>query len=234
MPLDKAIGDTVPELDAANVGYQPGTPGDWPVEPHVVEDGLDKLVAAGGAGAHALLDGATHSDSVADAVTRGSLIIGNSTPKWDELVIGAANKYLRTDGTDPSWQGLNIVDDASPQLGAPLDCQDQNVSFTEQSIAAAAPTTTIDWGKSNKAYLLLDIATITTLAFTNPTGACDMYLLIKQDGTGGRVITNWDADILWIGGAPTITVAIGAVDAFTFHWSPALAKYIGMYAQDAS
>lgn len=58
----------------------------------------------GGVAAHALLDGGTaHSDSAADGVTRGSLIYGNATPAWDELVIGAANTYLKSDGTDVAW-----------------------------------------------------------------------------------------------------------------------------------
>ena len=53
--------------------------------------------------AHAILDGGTsHTDSVADGVTRGSIIIGNSTPKWDELLIGNTKTYLRSDGTDPA------------------------------------------------------------------------------------------------------------------------------------
>ncbi|KKL47479.1 hypothetical protein LCGC14_2335110, partial [marine sediment metagenome] len=46
-----------------------------------------------------------HLDSVADGVTRGSLIYGNATPKWDELVIGAADTILASDGTDFSWTG---------------------------------------------------------------------------------------------------------------------------------
>ncbi len=58
---------------------------------------------AGGAAAHAILDGSTHSDSVADAVTRGSIIYGNATPKWDELVVGGAGTVLSSDGTDISW-----------------------------------------------------------------------------------------------------------------------------------
>lgn len=43
---------------------------------------------AAGVAAHAILDGVVHTDSVADAVTKGSLIAGNATPKWDELVVG--------------------------------------------------------------------------------------------------------------------------------------------------
>ena len=59
--------------------------------------------AAGGGANHDILDGSVHQDSVADGVTRGSLIYGNATPKWDELVIGAAGAALVSDGTDASW-----------------------------------------------------------------------------------------------------------------------------------
>lgn len=58
--------------------------------------------------AHAILDSDDHSDSVTDAVTRGSIIVGNSTPKWDELPIGAANKLLTSDGTDATWGDLPV------------------------------------------------------------------------------------------------------------------------------
>jgi len=54
-------------------------------------------------GAHALLDGSVNSDTTVSSVTRGDLIIGNSTPAWDDLAIGSANSVLWTDGTDPSW-----------------------------------------------------------------------------------------------------------------------------------
>lgn len=36
-------------------------------------------------------------------VSRGALIIGNSTPAWSKLSIGSDNQYLRSDGTDISW-----------------------------------------------------------------------------------------------------------------------------------
>lgn len=52
---------------------------------------------------HNLLS-ATHSDVNAAAVVRGDLIIGNSTPKWNRLAIGAAGTVLTSSaGTDPAW-----------------------------------------------------------------------------------------------------------------------------------
>ena len=61
-------------------------------------------LSATGTGSNALLDGSNHTDTVAQTVSRGSLIYGNSTPKWDELTIGANGTVLSSDGTDVSWQ----------------------------------------------------------------------------------------------------------------------------------
>lgn len=68
------------------------------------------------AGPHKLLDGSMHVDSAAQTATRGSLIYGNSTPAWDELVIGAANRVLRSDGTDLSWAQVNVSTDVTGDL----------------------------------------------------------------------------------------------------------------------
>tara|TARA_Y100001956_G_C4128266_1_gene191671 strand:+ start:2321 stop:4027 length:1707 start_codon:yes stop_codon:yes gene_type:complete len=37
---------------------------------------------------------------------RGSIIVGNSTPEWDTLALGAANKVLTSDGADAAWAAL--------------------------------------------------------------------------------------------------------------------------------
>lgn len=52
---------------------------------------------------NALLDGSNHTDTVAQAVLRGALIVGNSTPKWDRLALGAAGQVLTSDGVDAVW-----------------------------------------------------------------------------------------------------------------------------------
>lgn len=57
---------------------------------------------AGGA-SHDILS-ATHTDSTASAVSRGSIITGQgSTPKWAELNVGTAGQVLKSDGTDVAW-----------------------------------------------------------------------------------------------------------------------------------
>lgn len=65
--------------------------------------------ATGGSGINALLDGANHTDTVAQAVLRGSLILGNATPKWDRLPIGALDTLLKSDGADPSWGTVALL-----------------------------------------------------------------------------------------------------------------------------
>lgn len=52
--------------------------------------------------AHSILS-ATHSDSLVAAAVRGGLIVGNSTPKWSLLAVGAAGSLLWADGTDTAW-----------------------------------------------------------------------------------------------------------------------------------
>lgn len=61
-----------------------------------------KCEALPAASAHDLLS-ASHGDAAAAAVSRGSLIVGNSTPAWSELVVGAAGTVLTSDGTDVTW-----------------------------------------------------------------------------------------------------------------------------------
>jgi hypothetical protein len=74
------------------------------------DDEVDITIAAAGSGPHTILDATVHTDSAADTVTRGSLIYGNSTPLWDELVIGAAGTFLRSSGSDPSWTSIAVGD----------------------------------------------------------------------------------------------------------------------------
>jgi len=43
------------------------------------------------------------SDTLAASVSEGSLIIGNSTPAWSELDIGASQSFLMSNGTTAGW-----------------------------------------------------------------------------------------------------------------------------------
>lgn len=78
-------------------------------------------VGGAGAGAHDLLDGSANQDTTASAVTRGDLIVGNSTPKWDDLAIGTARQFLAVNGggTDPEWASFDW-DNAGAAAGADM------------------------------------------------------------------------------------------------------------------
>lgn len=71
----------------------------------IITDGAGTLSwsGAGAVATHAILDGSVHTDSVAQGVTRGSIIYANDTPKWDELELGAAGAHLESDGADIAW-----------------------------------------------------------------------------------------------------------------------------------
>lgn len=66
------------------------------------KDDLGTETLVSGTATHALLS-ATHTDTAASAVTRGSLVVANATPAWAELNIGVANRVLGSDGTDAAW-----------------------------------------------------------------------------------------------------------------------------------
>jgi hypothetical protein len=65
--------------------------------------------------AHAVLS-ATHSDTLAAAVTRGDLMVGNATPKWARLAIGSSGKFPRSDGTDVGWASVALGVDTTGTL----------------------------------------------------------------------------------------------------------------------
>lgn len=63
----------------------------------------------GSVATHALLDSTVHTDTVTQAPTQGSIIIGNATPDWDELVLGTVEFVLFSDGTDVIYTRLGAV-----------------------------------------------------------------------------------------------------------------------------
>lgn len=61
------------------------------------------LATPGGVAAHSLLDGSTHPDTLAGTVVAGDLIVGNVTPKWARLPIGAANYVVKAISGAIAW-----------------------------------------------------------------------------------------------------------------------------------
>lgn len=70
--------------------------------------------------ANALLDGTVHNDTVANAPSKGYLVIGNATPKWDALAVGSNGTFLKADSTQTKgaiWSTINISTDITGTLG---------------------------------------------------------------------------------------------------------------------
>ena len=87
---------------------------------------------------HALLDGTIHTDTVAQAVTAGSMVIGDDTPEWNELVISvpAANvrNVLGIDNgeTLPSWK--TALDGTSPAAVAATASPGTSLVFAHRDL----------------------------------------------------------------------------------------------------
>lgn len=109
--------------------------------------GTDTQLGLGAA--HAVLDGSTHNDTAADAVTRGSVIYGNDTPAWDELVLGGADTFLGSDGTDVSYRtAAQVMASLSGEAAAAFDLGGQELQeFIVHTVANAAGRPTAAVGK---------------------------------------------------------------------------------------
>ncbi len=92
-----------PVVDSNHVGYTATDTDDWPDPPPTKTQEAIDMLADSRVEAHTLLDGSVHTDTLAGTVTRGDLIVGNSTPKWSRLAVGSANQLIASDGTDIGW-----------------------------------------------------------------------------------------------------------------------------------
>lgn len=69
--------------------------------------GKTTVTIAGGGGTHDILS-ATHTDTLVAAVTRGAIIVGNSTPQWARVTIGASGTFVQSDGTDTKFSTIAL------------------------------------------------------------------------------------------------------------------------------
>jgi len=84
----------------------------------------------------------------------------------------------------------------------------------QQSITCA-DNITIDWSAGSTAYMTFDRASV-DVTMSNPVNGQVYRFLVKQDATGGRVLT-WTTTVKWRGGAaPTLSAGANAEDILTF------------------
>jgi len=105
------------------------------------------------------------------------------------------------------------------------------VGFTQLEPTYDATNTVVDFRHSNKQNLTFGAGNITNLSFYFPLVSGNFQLLIKQDGTGSRTVTNYkvyefdetvaDGEIAvkFAGGSnPTLTTDANHVDIISFYW----------------
>lgn len=129
---------------------------------------------AGAGGSHDLLS-ATHGDTVASAVSRGSTIVGNSTPKYAEFPIGAAETLYSSDGTDVVWrahyitQNMEWQPDAAALTAATLNpvsrCVGESGEHGTQTLLRAKATAGVAGTGTNTILIEAD----DNPAFSSPT-----------------------------------------------------------------
>ena len=112
-PTNKSAGILDDFAIRKNIATKEGTIEKVPVDDSDIANKKYVDDQAGGT-THAILS-ATHTDSTASAVTRGSVIIGDSTPKWVELNVGINGQVLTTDGTDITWGSAGSGDVTAAQ-----------------------------------------------------------------------------------------------------------------------
>ena len=90
-----------------------------------------------------LLDGVVHNDTVANVVNIGSIIYGNNTPLWDELVAGAPADVLTMAGGLPGWAAPVVQTSTLLDGAVHTDTAVQGATLGSIIVADATP----DWNE---------------------------------------------------------------------------------------
>ena len=108
---------------------------------------------------------------------------------------------------------------------------DGSIGFDQKEPSYDASNTECDFRHGNKQFITFGSGNITNMKLTFPTLSGNYILLLKQDGSGSRTVTNWKvmeedesaADgenaVKWAGGsAPTLTTDANHVDILSFYY----------------
>lgn len=180
---------------------------------------------------HNVLDSTKHGDVLTGSITRGDILIGNSTPKIDRLAIGTTGKYVRSNGTDPSYQTITSADisnsgfvtsvsgtatriSSSGGLTPVIDLIATAVTPNPYGSATQVGTFTVDaYGRLTAAAnvsIALDAAAITsgTLGVARGgSGAATLTGILQGNGTSAFTATTGTSNYhpKWTGVSPYLT-----------------------------
>ena len=168
--------------------------------------------------AHNLLS-ATHSDTLTASAVRGDLVIGNSTPAWSRLAIGASGRVLRSDGTDPSWAVLAHADLGSVTANQHHNQSHSSTDHTDDYVLTAGDTMTgalaitlagVGLAVTQDAYVGGYLRVGSASAPTNITAGdltCARLLIGSDAAFGSSQLSLWNA---------TVTATSGTINTNQF------------------
>jgi hypothetical protein len=139
----------------------------------------------------------------------------NQTPAdnayWDLMTQGDSNTYLQ-----------NVVEDTTPQLGGPLDAQNNPIYFgTETTNTPVGTTQTVDLTLKNHQTLDLGSASgDVTATLTVPSGSSAGTLIVAQGATARDVTwTPSSGTIKWMGTEPTWNADANLYRIVAWRWN---------------
>ena len=192
-------------------------------------------VAANGATTLATSD----SDGAAGHLTLdpdGDLIISGADTKIDAAkklyLDGGTHTYIEESSDDVVQVyagGDKIVELTEATTGNVADFGTTGVGFTQFEPTYNASDTNVNFNDNgNKAFITFGAGNITDMNLYFPNVSCNCVLLLKQDGSGSRTVTNWktfdqadgnESTVVWAGGsAPTLTTTASKLDILSFYW----------------
>ena len=173
----------------------------------------------------------------------GNLTVTGDVTSGDDVIVPSTGKISLDNGgdtyiTEASADSVRVIvgGDILMQLaetssaGNVVEFRDACVGFTQQEPTYDATNTVVDFRISNKQHLTFGSGNITNLKLYFRTSG-NFQLLIKQDGTGSRTITNYNvldaagnvaggsSTVKFAGGSnPTLTTDANHVDIISFYW----------------
>lgn len=167
-----------------------------------------QMLAGGTYVERATLDAHTILYAVSDN-TPAALSVGTNT-----VVARAAGNIEALSVAEATVVGRNTGGNVDDLSMATLRTMLENLDGREQAITCA-DSVTIDWSAGATARMTFDRASV-ALTLSNGSNGKVYRLLLKQDATGGRVVT-WSTTVKWRGGsAPTLSAGANAEDILTF------------------
>ena len=208
----------------------------------------ETLTIAGGTGINTAISGSTltitNNVTNTNQLTTFTLAADGGTPQ----TVAHGNTLAIVGGTGITTESLNTdqvrVDVTSAVVQTTTDQSiggnktftgvttfDDAVGFDQITVTYNASDTEVNFkSDGNKAYLV-PTGNITDLNLNMPAVSGNFVLILKQDGTGSRLVTNYkvfdnsgsaasgNATVLFAGGSnPTLTTGANKTDILSFYW----------------